>query len=132
MKKFIIIIIMALCGLTAYAENVMLFRTTKFASADIYNGQYYWGNWQKSDLLVSMDVINDIITVHSKYRQTYYVMKHGETYNDPGGGQQVMLYVIDQDKDQGTVRLRIDRNGTAQIYVDFTNMAWVYNVVRIN
>ena len=47
------------------------------------------------------------------------------------GGTNVKFYVIDQDYDRGSIRLRVERNGNSQIYVDFSNVAWVYNVVRI-
>ena len=33
--------------------------------------------------------------------------------------------------DYGYIRLRIERNGNSQIYIDFADVMWVYNVVRV-
>lgn len=36
--------------------------------------------------------------------------------------------MIDQDGDRGTLRFRKQNNGVNQIYIDFKNVQWVYNV----
>lgn len=132
MKKLITIIVL-LFGLTmAVHAQTIWFRTTSFASAKVYNGNYYWGDWEKSNLSMSIDLDSDIITIYSQVKQIYFVTKCGETYIDAAGGKQLIMYVIDQDRDRGTLRLRTESNRNSQIYIDFNNIAWCYNVVRTN
>jgi len=53
------------------------------------------------------------------------------TYTDESQGKQTKFYVIDQDGDLGYVRLRIEKNGNSQVYIDFNDVMWVYNVRRV-
>lgn len=81
-----------------------------------------------------IDIGNDQIIVYSprtQIYQVYGVYNNGQPYVDDSGGINIKFYVIDQDYDRGSIRLRVERNGNSQIYIDFSNIAWVYNVVRI-
>ncbi len=110
--------------------QVQYYKTTAFAEAKIYNGTYYWGDWQSSSLVITFNLNTDVITIYSPKTQIYKVYKTGNAYTDSKGGRQITFYVIDQDYDKGTVRLRIESNGNSQVYVDFLNCAWCYNVIR--
>lgn len=110
--------------------QIQYYKTTAFAEAKIYNGTYYWGDWQSSSLVITFNLNTDVITIYSPKTQVYKVYKTGNAYTDSKGGRQVTFYVIDQDYDKGTVRLRIDPSGSSQVYVDFLNCGWVYNVIR--
>jgi hypothetical protein len=72
----------------------------------------------------------DIIIIYSNKTQIYAIYENAGTYNDNDGGKQQGYYVLDQDYDKGMIRLRIARDGTSQLYVDFNDVGWVYNVVR--
>ncbi len=110
--------------------QIQYYKTTAFAEAKIYNGTYYWGDWQSSSLVITFNLNTDVITIYSPKTQVYKVYKTGNAYTDSKGGRQVTFYVIDQDYDKGTVRLRIDPSGSSQVYVDFSNVGWVYSVIR--
>ena len=80
-----------------------------------------------------INLSTDRITIYSPRTQVYQVYgvyNNGNTYIDSSGGTNMKFYVIDQDYDKGSIRLRVERNGNSQIYVDFSNVAWVYNVIR--
>lgn len=110
--------------------QVQYYKTTAFAEAKIYNGTYYWSDWQSSNLVMTFNLNTDVITIYSPKTQVYKVYKTGNAYTDSKGGRQVTFYVIDQDSDKGTVRLRIEKNGNSQVYIDFSNVGWVYSVIR--
>ena len=113
--------------------QVLWFKTTTFAQASIVNGHYYWGNWEGSNMRLCINLNTDRIIVYSPKTQIYQVCgayNNGNTYTDPSGGTNVKFYVIDQDNDRGEVILRVERNGNSQVYVCFSNIAWVYNVIR--
>ena len=61
----------------------------------------------------------------------YVVTNYDGSYTDSSGGQQVQFSVVDQDYDSGKIRLRIERNGNSQVYVEFADVILVWNVVKI-
>lgn len=129
MKRFLMIFALLLSIVAANAQ-VQYYRSTAYAQANVYNGRYVWSDWQSSNMTITINLNTDMITIYSPRTQIYRVVSAGDAYNDSNGGRQVSFKVIDQDGDRGTIRLRIESNGNSQIYVDFSNVAWVYNVVR--
>jgi hypothetical protein len=90
-----------------------------------------WSDWESSDMLLTINMDTDVITVYSSHKQVYKVLDDEGSYTDESGGKQQKFYVVDQDGDFGYVRLRIEKNGNSQVYVDFGDIMWVYNVKRI-
>ena len=134
MKKFLFVLMLMLGFVfTSANAQVQYYRTTAYAEARVYNGTYVWSDWQKSDMTLVINLNTDVITIYSPRIQIYQVYgtaNNGNAYTDSSGGTNIKFYVIDQDGDRGEVRLRIERNGNSQIYVDFNNVAFVWNVVR--
>lgn len=130
MKRLSLIFVMvfAFC-LSSFAE-VMQFKTTSYAFAEVRNGSYSWSDWEKSDMLLVIDADNDVMTVYSPKIQYYKITAHLRTGSDTNGGYQARFRGIDQDGDICTIRLRVDPSGSSQVYIDFSNCAWVYTVVR--
>lgn len=131
MKKYLLILL-CFISISGYAQ-VQWYRTTQYAEATIINNRYYWGDWESSNMRLCIDIGNDQIIVYSprtQIYQVYGVYNNGQPYVDDSGGTNIKFYVIDQDYDRGNIRLRVEKNGNSQIYIDFSNVAWVYNVVR--
>lgn len=133
MKKFLLILMMAVIGLTASANSIW-FRA--YSCAIKYKNDYNrnntqgWSNFQKCNIDIEFKMDDDFIIIYSKTTQIYGIYENAGTYTDNEGGKQQGYYVIDQDYDKGMIRLRIARDGTSQLYVDFNDIGWVYNVVR--
>lgn len=131
MKKYLLILL-CFISISGYAQ-VQWYRTTQYAEATVINNRYYWGDWESSNMRLCIDIGNDQIIVYSprtQIYQVYGVYNNGQPYVDDSGGTNIKFYVIDQDYDRGNIRLRVEKNGNSQIYIDFSNVAWVYNVVR--
>lgn len=134
MKKFLLMFLMlfALSVGTASAQSYY-YRTTSFSIK--YKTEYgtwtNWSAWEQSNLKVRIDFDDDMIIIYSQTLQVYQVTKYLGDYTDESGGRQTKFQVVDQDDDIGTIRLRIERNGNSQLYVDFADVIWVYNVRRI-
>ena len=109
------------------AQDVAWFRTTSLA---IKVQGHDWSDWKTAKMNVKFDFDNDKITIFSNEIQIYKILKEVEPPYDPHG-KQVAFSVIDQDLDYGQIRLRVENNGNSQIYVDFSDISWVYNVYRI-
>jgi hypothetical protein len=79
---------------------------------------------------ICFNLPEDRIIVYSPTLQIYKITEAGQQESDGKGGQQVTFIAYDQDYDVCQIRLRVEANGNSQIYVDFNNVAWVYNVRR--
>lgn len=133
MKKFLAILIMTVIGFTASANSIW-FRAynyaIKYKTNYNRNNSQGWSNFQKCNVDIEFKIDDDIIVIYSNKTQVYAIYENAGTYNDSDGGQQQGYYVLDQDYDKGMIRLRIARDGTSQLYVDFNDVGWVYNVIR--
>ena len=133
MKKFLVILLMAVIGFTASAES-MWFRAYSYAykyKTDYNrNNSSGWTSNIKCDVPIEFKMDDDIIIIYSNKTQMYAIYDDAGSYTDREGGKQKGFYVLDQDYDKGMIRLRIAPDGTSQIYIDFNDVGWVYNVVR--
>ena len=134
MKKLILtfLLLFGLLSVTNISAQTYYYKTYQFAIKYKANNVWTnWSDWEKSDMLLTINLDDDVITVYSEKRQIYKVLEYMGNYTDESGGKQTKFYVIDQDGDLGYVRLRIEKNGNSQVYVDFGDICWVYNVRRI-
>ena len=135
MKKFLIVLFLTLLfGATVnkISAQTVYYRTTQFAIKYKTNyGWTNWTNWEKSSMKLKFDLDDDLIIIYSSKIQIYKILSDEGSYVDDSGGKQQKYFVIDQDDDYGYVRLRVEKNGNSQIYIDFNDVMWVYNVVRI-
>lgn len=133
MKKFLLIVLMAVISITASAESLWF---TGYSYAIKYKNEYNrnnqngWSNFTKCNVLIEFKMDDDVIIIYSNKTQIYAIYEDAGEYNDNSGGKQKGFYVLDQDYDKGMIRLRIARDGTSQIYIDFNDVGWVYNVIR--
>lgn len=138
-KRFLFILIMTLSlafstmNTNAQTYNTQWYKTTAF-SCQTYN--YYtntwndWSAWEKSSVNIKFDLNNDIIVIYSPKTQVYSLFNVGSPFNDVNGGQQIKFSAYDDEGIRVDIRLRIERNGNSQIYIDYANIRWVYNVIR--
>ena len=113
---------------TSFAQ-IKWFKTNSISYK--YETQYgewtNWSEWEKCIADVKLDLDNNKIVIYTKTPQVYYIYDYlGEVEDDYG--QTIKLAIIDDEDDYGCVRLRIQDNGTKQLYVDFSNIMWVYNL----
>ena len=131
MKK-ILLILMVMFSVNAVAADIYIYKTTAFAMKQVVNGRWTdWSDWEKSDMYVTINMDNDVIKIFSPGTQVYKITDYIRKYTDSSGGEQVEYRFIDQDGDRGALRLRIEKNGNSQLYIDFADVMWVYNVKRV-
>lgn len=130
MKKLLIFILFVVMGITTSMAEILWFKTTDFAyRIKNYGTWSSWSDWEASSMNIKIDTGQDIIVIYSPETQVYKVLSLENPPYD-SNGTQVKFKVIDQDFDIGYIRLRVEHSGNSQIYVDFSNVSWVYNVVR--
>ena len=118
----------------AFQTNAQVwnYKSTEFAikSTNSYGNWTEWSDWQKSDCNIVLDGVNDRVTIYSPKTQIYRITSIAEKAIDKEGCVQTSFKVEDQDADIGTIRFRITTNGVLQLYIDFANIAWVYNIIK--
>nr|DAT77743.1 MAG TPA: hypothetical protein [Caudoviricetes sp.] len=131
--KRLVLLLLLFIGVSASAQ-VIKFRTVAYAE-NKYN--YYtqkwsgWSNWEKSNMLLTIDLQNDLIAVYSPVTQIYKIYKAEESYYDSDGDFNLPFKFIDQDGDRGTLRLLQRASGSSEVYIEFLNIRWCYKVLRL-
>ena len=139
MKRFLNIILIAFAFLLAnvnsmqsqiFSGSYTTFYATSYAYASVnaYTGSYSWSNWYDCSVKIVVDFENDIVIIYSNKTQYYKVLSTASDQYDRDGGRQMIFNVIDAEDDIGTLRFRVTPRGDKQLYVDFRNVAWVYNI----
>lgn len=131
-KRCLMLIIFCVLFSVSTTAQTIWYRATQYAQASVYNGNYTWSDWKTSSVKLKIDWSNDVVVIYSQKVQKYTVISVSERlHSDNKGGKEVKFRVVDQDGDRGSLRFRLDPYDTMQIYIDFSNIAWVYNIVRI-
>lgn len=129
-KKIIIALVMCI-SISASAQTIW-YQAYQYASASVYNGNYTWSDWKSSVVKLKIDWDDDFIVIYSPRTQIYKITSTvSSLHTDSKGGQECEFRFIDGDGDRGSLRLRFDPYGTAQLYIDFSNIAWVYNIKKL-
>ena len=108
-------------------DNVQYYKAYQYTQKMSYASDF--DPWERVNIPIVFNLTTDQIIIYSQRTQTYYIYK-SETYTSNEGRQAVRFYFVDQDLDKGSCRLVIRKDGTSQIYIDFANISWVYNVIR--
>lgn len=113
------------------AQDIQWFKATSLSYRYIndYGNWTNWSKWEKCDVKIKFELDEDWIVIYSNKTQVYKVIQLVDPPYDATGNT-IKFQVIDGDGDYGFVRLRIENNGNSQLYVDFENVSWVYNVIR--
>lgn len=133
MRKLLLLICALVLCVSSKAQTYT-YRTTDYAYKKVnsYGNWTSWSDWQKSNMLMTINFDTDVVKIYSPKTQTYRITKHVGSFTDSKGGQQVEFAFIDQDGDKGHMRLRIEKNGNSQIYVEYANLILCWNVRRTN
>ena len=135
MKKFILSLLLFLLPFFSSWAQVYNFLTTSYAQREYnYSTRTWkpWTDWYECSVKGVLNLNTCVVIIYSKTTQVYSIVEYLGSYKDAGGGETLEMKVIDQDNDKGSIRLRREKNGNVQLYVDFANVMWVYNVVILN
>lgn len=127
MKKTIFFIIF-LSVLSLNAQTYKYY-TNSFAYKYYANNNWTdWSDWKDSHMLVVISLDRDIINIYSETVQEYDIYKYDGEENDMNGGKSLIFRCVNRDGLRCQIRLRIQSDGSKQLYVDFNDMMWVYGL----
>ena len=134
--NFVVVLVMVpfmfLKSELAHGQSSVKMKTTSFAYNYKENG-YSWTNWsdfEEASILVLMDLGRDRITVYSKDTQVYDIAKDEGKTTDTDGDDFYSFLCVNEDGKACRVRLAKlnSQGGRNQLYVEFDDMKWVYNL----
>lgn len=132
MRKLLIVFFIFCFSFVSAENKIVYYQTTEFAMKQIENNKWSdWSKWEESGLVVTFNMTKDIITIYSPRIQTYTITEFCGHKIDKYGGSQVTFNFIDNDGYKGVIRLRIEKNGNSQLYIEFSNIMWVYNIIKV-
>jgi hypothetical protein len=130
MKKsfaiFIFLVFINICN-----AQVLKFRS--YSSSFKSNGTYGWTKWSEpteNNILIVLDLDKNRVSIYSKETQIYDIYKSYEKVTDSDGDYIFEYACVDADGLRCHVRwVKLNsQNGRIQVYVDFSDMMWMYNV----
>lgn len=126
-KIFLIVIASLICfNLPANAETFW-YRATELAIKPI---GCRWSDWEGCNIRISINNVSGVVEVYSAKHQTYLIQYELEAPYD-SSGVTYKFQAIDEDNVYCIIRLRVETNGNSQFYVDYRDVTWVYNVIKM-
>jgi hypothetical protein len=133
MKKLLLLIVAVFALNFAFAQVYKL-KATDFAY--MYKSNYGnwsdWSTWDECSVLCTVDINKDRITIYSKETQVYDIIENSDTFYDEDGDLVWNLVGIDNEGIQCVVRILKKSSGTTQLYVNYSDIRWVYNVYSLD
>ena len=132
-KIFILSLILFLFYNTCDAQVYKL-RAYEFSykTYSYYSGWSEWSDWSNCQILVVVDIDNYRIKIYSQSEQEYDIIETESEQTDYKGNKTTKMVAIDKDGSRCNVRIRTDVNLNKQLYIDYSDMMWVYNVYNLN
>jgi hypothetical protein len=129
MKRLMFIIIFITS--VQFVNAQVRFRTSDFCYRTESNGYWsQWSKWQSVDVLVN--IVEDRVIIYSQQTQIYDVIQNLGKNTDNDGDTTYSFSCVDAEGIRCRVRLvsRADTS-TLQLYVDYSDINWVYNLRAI-
>ena len=128
MKKLLLLFsFLMLFGVT-YADEVIKMQATSYSyqSADNKGNWSGWSDWYDCNVLVVIK--NDRVNIYSNTPQEYDIYDSQEAVSDGEGGSSMTFKCVDNDGNRCDIRIRISATERVQLYVDYSDFMFVYNV----
>lgn len=89
-----------------------------------------WVEWEETSVLVIIDVNKERITVYYKEIQEYDIYQSEGKNIDDEGDERITYYCINKDGLKCRIRLAklVSRGGGMQLYIDYSDVLFVYNI----
>ena len=93
----------------------------------------YWGEWSEWEpvkILIVLNLEKERIEIYSKTPQEYDIVEVLGTESDEKDGDSIRFLCVDEDGLRCNIRIRVQLDGTKQLYVDYKDAMWVYNISK--
>lgn len=113
--------------------NAQVLKFRSYSSSIKTNGNYGWTKWSEpteNNILIVLDLDKNRVSIYSKETQVYDIYKSYDRVTDNDGDYIFEYACIDGEGLRCHIRwVKLNsQNGRIQVYVDFSDMMWMYNV----
>lgn len=130
MKKLLCLCLFLAISMVSYGQ-VLKAQAYEFRFAE--NNGNGWSEWSKpepSDVMITIDIDNLQVTMNTEMEQIYRIVEVYDVEVDAEGDEMYRFQCIDSEGIACRVSLGVlnTEGGRQQVYVEFSDMSWVYNV----
>jgi len=132
------ILIILLLGLTCFPSDLFsqVYKNRATEVAYKYNDSHgrwsKWSDWTNCDILVVTDLDKETFTIYSKEAQEFDIVNYYEKEYDAEGVEVFRMFCVDKEGIRCNIRERFVDDGVyfAQLYVDYADFMYVYNLAK--
>jgi hypothetical protein len=133
MKKLILTALFISIFVACFSQ---VYKLRTYSSQIKNKGTYGWSKWSdptENNILIVFDIDKERISIYSKETQVYDIFKSYSKFTDDDGDDTYEYACVDADGIRCHVRwVKLNsQNGRLQVYVDYADMMWMYNVKLI-
>jgi hypothetical protein len=123
------ILVLLILPPTSHAQVYKL-RSKSLAIRSLENETWSdWSDWEDTNVLMTIDLDEDRITIYSKVTQVYDVAEYEGKITDQDGDDVMSFFCVDKDGTTCRIRFIVNHEDERyQLYVDYKDFAFVYNV----
>lgn len=119
--------------LSSYSQTIT---AQAYAGAFSELTDYGWSDWsefEETNIVITIDPSNELVVINSQMEQVYQIIETYDLYTDEDGDEFMKFNCVDSEGIVCDVTLGklISQGGTLQVYVDFADVRWVYNVSKL-
>ena len=133
MKKLLIFTFLLVSSCMASVTYASVSKLTAYSVAYKYvddNGEWtQWTDWEDCNILVVLNLDKDRLSIYSNTTQEYDIISYDDWESDGEGGKVAGFDCVDAEGLRCRVRWRIAKDMSHQVYVDYNDFCFVYNVV---
>ncbi len=128
MKRLFLILFAVLGSAWGLSAQTHKYYSTEFAymSQDEAGNWSDWSDWEPSRCLITISMDRDVINIYSETPQEFDVYEYVGEQTDDEGGTSVEFKCVDADGLRCHIRLRRQEDDVLQLYVDYSNLMYVY------
>lgn len=135
-KIFYLTALILLATNTYSYSQIYKFKATSLASKYqmTSNNWSAWSDWEKTDVLIVMNLDELRIIIYSQEVQKYDIINIGDKSIDDDGNETMPLRCVDKDGLICNIRLvtPYSKNKNKQLYIDYKNFMIVYSYYVLN
>jgi hypothetical protein len=134
MKKVLLSVLLVFGVLLSANAETYKFYSTDFAykikDSDGYWGE--WSDWEKSHCLITISTDRDVINIYSQTPQEFDIYETVGESSDDDEGETIEFKCVDADGLRCHIRIRKQKDGVLQMYVDYDDIMYVYCLEKRN
>lgn len=120
-------------GSAAQAADIMKYRAYRYAEQKkLSSGRWgEWSDWEDINLTITFNFDHQVIRINNKINSMFLIDDCDDTYTDDDGDEVLKIYAHDEEDLKCEIRVISRESGTMQLYVDYNNVRWCYNIRQI-